>query len=174
GYHIIKVLDKRPDRGQVKVAQILIQVSKSKGEEGDIAAHNRADSVEMLLKSGVPFETLVEKYSDDKFSIKDSGVLKPFGAGRMVPAFENAAFALKNPGDVSAPVKTDYGYHIIKLIAKYPLQPYDTLYPQLKHKVEGDSRAQMARDEFFNKIKEKNGFKEYPENIKAITNRLME
>lgn len=174
GYHILKVIDKRADRGQVKVAQILIQVSKSKGEAGMLAGKQRADSVEAMLKSGVPFEDLVAKYSDDQFTNKDNGVMKPFGAGKMVIPFENAAFALKKPGDVSAPIKTDYGYHIIKLIAKYPLAPFDTLKPSLKHKIENDSRAQTARDIFFNKIKEKNGFKEYPDNIKEISNRLME
>jgi len=173
GYHIIKVLDKRADRGQVKVAQILIQTSKSKGDAGLDAARKRADSVEMLLKNGVPFEELVEKYSDDQFSNKDKGVMKPFGTGKMVPAFENAAFGLKKPGDISAPVKTDYGFHIIKLIAKIPLQPYDTLLPSLKHKVENDSRAQAARDIFFAKIKEKNGFKEYPEAVREISDKLL-
>ena len=172
GYHIVKVLDKRADRGEVKVAQILIAAPKSKGEAGLAIALKRADSVEALLKSGVPFATLVTEYSDDKYSVNDSGIIKQFGAGRMVMPFENAAFALKNPGDVSEPVKTDYGYHIIKLIAKYPLQPYDTMYTTLKHKVENDSRAQNARDEFFNKIKEKNGFKEYPANVDAIEKKI--
>jgi len=172
GYHIIKVIDKHADRGQVKVAQIMIQVSKSKGEAGDLAAKKRADSVETMLKNGVPFETLVEKYSDDKYTVKDSGVLKTFGAGHMVLPFENAAFALKKPGDISEPIKTDYGYHIIKLIAKYPVQSYDSLYPQLKHKVENDSRAQTARDHFFAKIKEKNGFKEYPENLNEFNEKI--
>lgn len=172
GYHIIKVIDKRADRGQVKVAQIMIQVAKSRGDEGIEAGRKRADSVEAMLKSGVSFEELVKKYSDDKYSVNEDGVLKPFGVGRMVPAFENAAFALKKPGDVSEPVKTDYGFHIIKLIAKIPLAPYDTLYPTLKHKVENDSRAQTARDHFFAKIKEKNGFKEYTDNITEVSNKL--
>ena len=173
GYHIIKVIGKHADRGQVKVAQIMIQVSKSKGLEADIAGRKRADSIEAMLKNGVPFETLVKEYSDDKYSVNDSGIIKPFGAGHMVMAFEDAAFGLKKPGDISEPVKTEYGYHIIKLIAKYPLQPYDTLYPTLKHKVENDSRALAAKEHFFNKIKEKNGFKEYPENLKEITDKLM-
>jgi len=173
GYHILKVLDKRPDRGQVKVAQILIKTSKSKGEEGMAAARKRADSVETMLKNGVPFDELVTKYSDDEFTNKEDGVMKPFGTGKMVLPFENAAFALKKPGDISAPVETSYGFHIIKLIAKYPLAPYDTLFPTLKHKVENDSRAQVAKEIFFDKVKEKNGFKEYPENIKEISNKLL-
>ena len=173
GYHIIKVIDKRADRGQVKVAQIMIGVAKSRGEEGVEAGRKRADSVETMLKNGASFEDLVKKYSDDKYTVNDGGVMKPFGAGHMVMSFENAAFALKKPGDISAPVKTDYGFHIIKLLAKYPLQPYDTLYPTLKHKVENDSRAQTARDHFFNKIKEKNGYKEYSENFAEVNARLM-
>lgn len=173
GYHIVKVLDRRPDRGQVKVAQILIATPKSKGEEGVAIGKRRADSVEMLLRQGARFSTLVMKYSDDQYSLADSGVMKPFGSGKMVANFEAAAFALKKPGDISEPVKTDYGYHIIKLIEKYPLQPYDSIASQLKHKVENDSRAQTAREHFFNKIKEKNGFKEYPENIREVSEKLV-
>jgi len=173
GYHIVKVLDKRADRGQVQVAQILIEVPKSKGEEGLAAGRKRADSVEAMLKSGASFDELVKKYSDDKFSVNENGVLKPFGVGHMVPAFENAAFGLKKPGDISEPVQTSYGFHILKLMDKKPLPPYDTLYATLKRKVENDSRAQTARDRFFEKIKEKNGFKEYPENLNSVTVKLL-
>ncbi len=173
GYHIIKVIDKHADRGQVKVAQIMIATPKSKGDEGVVAAKKRADSIEVMIKGGARFADLVMKYSDDQYSVKDSGVLKPFGAGRMVLAFENAAFALKKPGDVSEPIRTEYGYHIIKLLTKTPLAPYDTLFPQLKHKVENDSRAQAARDHFFAKIKEKNGFKENAANVDEVVNKLV-
>ncbi len=173
GYHIVKVIDKRTDRGQVKVAQILIQSTKAKGEASLEAAHKRADSVEAMLKNGVPFEELVTKYSDDQFTVKEGGEMKPFGVGKMVMPFETAAFALKKPGDISEPVKTDYGYHIIKLIAKYPLPSYDSMAQQIKHKVENDSRAQTARDYFFAKVKEKNGFKEFPANVKEVCDKII-
>ncbi len=173
GYHVVKVLDRRPDKGEVKVAQILIQVIKSKGDAGIKEARMKADSVMAMLKSGASFASLVQKYSDDKFTVADSGVMKPFGSGRMVQVFEDAAFALKKPGELAGPIQTDYGFHIIKLIAKYPLQPYDSVYPQLKRKVENDSRAQTAKDIFFEKIKSQNGFKEYPENYAELNRKLM-
>ncbi len=172
GYHIIKVIEKRADRGQVQVAQIMIKVSKAQGTAGIDAGRKRADSVEAMLKKGTPFYEMVDAYSDDTYSKKDSGVIKPFGVGKYVPVLENAAFALKKKGDISEPIKTDYGFHILKLVAKIPLAPYDTLYTQIKHKVENDSRAQTARDYFFNKVKEKNGFKEYPANVKEISDKL--
>lgn len=172
GYHIIKVIEKKADRGQVKVAQILFLAPKSKGEEGMAAAKKRADSTLAAIKGGASFALMARQLSEDKYTVYDSGVMKPFGVGRMTPAFENAAFDLKKPGDVSEPIRTEYGYHLIKLIAKMPIQPYDSVYTQLKHKVENDSRAQTAREIFMAKIKEKNGFKEYAENINEIVNKV--
>lgn len=172
GYHIVKVIDKRPARGEVKVAHILLTSPKSKGEEGLAAARRRADSVEMLLKQGVPFDTLVGRYSEDKLSVAENGVLQPFGAGRMVPAFENASFALKNPGDVSSPVQTEYGYHVIRLIAKMPLKPFDSLQESIKRRVDNDARATIAHDQFMTRIKQQHGFKEYPAAMQAISARI--
>ena len=173
GYHIVKVIDKRTDPGQLKVAQIMIAVPKSRGEEAVTAGKKRADSVIAKLKAGAKFEDLVKEYSDDHFSNKEGGVMKPFGMGKMAPTFEKAAFALKTPGELSEPIHTDYGWHIIKLIAKVPIEPYDTIYTQLKHRVENDSRAQAARDQFFANIKAKNGFKEYADAIKEISDKLI-
>ncbi|GAA4467652.1 peptidylprolyl isomerase [Nemorincola caseinilytica] len=172
GYHILKVTDRRPNKGEVKVAQIMIQIMKAKGDEGVAEARKRADSVMAMLKAGTPFYTLVEKYSDDKYTVNDSGVMKPFGVGKMVPEFEDAAFGIKKPGEIAGPVRTEYGFHIIKLIAKTPLQPYDSMHTQLKRKVDNDSRAQMARDIYYDKVKAKNGFKEYPENFTEVFNKL--
>ncbi len=168
GYHIVKVIDKRPANGQIRIEQIMVAVPKSKGAEGIEAGRKRIDSVAMLLKQGASFEVLVKQYSDDKFSVNEGGKLPPFGVGHYVPVFENAAFALKNPGDISAPVQTEYGFHIFKLLERFPLKPYDSVEVTLKHKIENDSRAQTARDIFFEKIKEKNGYKEYPENVQAL------
>ncbi len=161
GYHIVKVIEKRQSRGEVKVAHILITTPKSKGDKADELALQRIDSIKKDMKKGVPFEQLAKKYSDDKFSVNEGGVLPAFSSGKMVPAFENAAFALKKPGDISEAIKTDYGYHIVKLIEKTPLKPFDSLQQQLKRKVENDSRSATAKDFYFEKVKAKNGFKEY-------------
>jgi len=172
GYHIVKVIDRRAAKGEVKVAQILVAIQKSKGEEGEKAAEKRVDSVMTALKQGKPFAELVKKYSDDKYSINDDGVLAPIGVGKVTPEFENAAFGLQKPGDI-AQVRTDYGIHIIKLIEKYPLKPFDSLQPGLKRKIDNDSRAQVARDMFYDKMKQKNGFKEYRENFDEVVQRFM-
>lgn len=172
GYHIVKVLDVRQGRGEVQVAQILISTPKARGEEGITAARAKAAMVSQQLKSGVPFDTLVAQYSDDKFSKNEHGVLAPFGVGRMTASFEDAAFALNKPGDVSEPVQTEYGFHILKLMEKMPLKPYDSLKDGLQRRVDNDSRAQMAHDVFFNKVKQDNGFKEYPANLEPILSRI--
>ncbi len=168
GYHILKVIDRRPAKGEVKVAQILISTPESKGEEGVALAKKRIDSAQTDLKSGLAFEDVVKKYSDDKFSINDGGVMPTFGVGKWAPEFEKAAFALKNPGDISEPVKTGYGYHIIKLIQKYPLKPFDSMKAAIKKKVDNDSRSSVAHEIYMNKVKQKNGFKEYPAALDAI------
>lgn len=172
GYHIVKVTDRRPALGEIKVAQIMVAAPKSKGEAGIAEARVRMDSIRAELKKGVPFEDVARKSSDDKYTAADGGNMMVFGVGKVDPAFEQAAFALKKPGDLSQPVQTEYGLHIIKLVNKIPLKPYDSISGQLKRRIENDSRAQTARDIFFQKIKDKNGFKEYPENLAAVAERM--
>lgn len=168
GYHILKVEDRKPSQGEVEVAQIMIAASKSKTDEEIAAARKEAEEVLAKLKKGEDFEKLVEEYSDDTYSKEEGGKLKKFGTGAYVPEFEQAAFALKKPGDLSGIVKTDYGFHIIKLIRKYPIQPYDSMKSTLATRVTADARSEIARETFYNKIKKKNNFKEYPENVAKL------
>ena len=172
GYHIVKVLDKRAARGQVKVAQILISTPKSATDAMIAAAKLKMDTVQKELKNGASFESLVTKYSEDKFSKDSKGELPVFGVGRMVPAFEDAAFGLKNPGDVSKPIQTEYGIHIIKLLEKYDVKPFEAVQKEFKTKVDNDSRAQQARDMYFLKVKTTNGFKENPKAWESIVSQL--
>lgn len=172
GYHIVKVMDVRPAIGFATVAQIMVAVSKAKGEEGLKEAQKRVDSIQAEIKKGTSFDQLVEMYSDDKYSKENKGVLKPFGVGEMAPEFEKAAFSLKKPGDISAPVTTDYGIHIIKLIEKVGIKPYDSVHFVLKKKVESDSRSATAKEAYIAKIKQQNGFKEYPSNYTELFERI--
>lgn len=166
GYHILKKTEERPARGEIQVAQILITVQASKGAEGDNAAKARIDSVYAMLKKGADFEKLADEYSEDKFSKNTRGTLPTFGVGQMVPDFENAAFALKNPGDFSQPLKTKFGYHIIKLIKKTPLQPFDSVKNDYTKRIEKDGRIDVARQQFTENLKKK---LHYKENDAALT-----
>jgi peptidyl-prolyl cis-trans isomerase SurA len=172
GYHLIKKLEERPSRGEIQVAQIMVNVKKSDGEAGGVAGKKRIDSLLTALKNGGNFEEVVDKFSDDKFSKNTKGVLATFGVGQMDPAFEDAAFALKNTGDLSEPVRTDYGYHIIKLIKKMPLRPFDSMKAELKKKVEKDGRIEVAREQYTYKIKQKLNYKDSPEALMELINAI--
>lgn len=172
GYHIVKKTGERPARGEIQVAQIMLNVRKSEGEAGEMRAKTRIDSILNALRAGANFETMVERFSDDKFSQNTKGVLATFGVGQMDPAFEDAAFALKNSGDLSNPVKTEYGYHIIKLISKTPLRPFDTLKTDLKKRVEKDGRIEVAKEQYTYKLKQKLGYKENPAALTELINAI--
>lgn len=170
GYHIVKKLNERPSRGEVQVAQILVQVRKSDGEAGEKAAKQKADSLVTALRKGADFKKMVELYSDDKYSKNSDGELASFGVGTMDPIFENAAFAMKNTGDISNPVQTKYGFHIIKLLKKIPLRPLDSVRTELTRRVEKDGRMDFAKVEYTNRTKERLKYKEFPEALTQLIN----
>jgi peptidyl-prolyl cis-trans isomerase SurA len=172
GYHIIKVEDKRKSRGQVQVAQIMIASPKSKGEQGNADALAKMDKIQAELKGGKKFEDLAKEYSDDKFSKDKGGVMEPFGVGKLMPEFENAAFALKNPGDVAQPIKTEYGLHLIKLVKKIPLESFENVQDNITRRVENDGRAIVAKEAYQEKVKKQHGFKDYPENFAKVMSAL--
>lgn len=170
GYHVLRVTERQPAKGDIEVAQILISAPKSKGQAGLDEAKGQLKMLQADLKKGLAFEELVKKYSDDQFTKDNDGKLQRFSVGQMVPEFENAAYALKKPGDISEPVKTDYGFHVIKLIKKYPLPPFDSVKKQLQNRIDKDPRSEIARQAFLNDIKKKNDFKEYPGNYNSLKN----
>ncbi len=98
---------------QVRASHILL---KTAGKD-DAAVKAKAEDILKQAKSGADFAELAKKYSEDEGSAKNGGDLDYFGRGRMVPEFDQAVFAMQ-PGEISDLVKTQYGYHIIKLIDK--------------------------------------------------------
>lgn len=164
GYHIVKVYEKRPTRGEIQVAHCMIKIPKNATEGEKANANTKAQELYQKIKGGEKFEDVTRQFSDDKQTSDQGGLLQPFKSGRFPKSFEDAAFNLKKNDDISLPVETPYGYHIIKRINKKDLPPFNEIKNELKAKVNRDSRSQMGRKALVARVKKDNGFKE---NLKA-------
>jgi peptidyl-prolyl cis-trans isomerase SurA len=151
GYHIVKPVATRPSRGEVHVAHIMIREKKE--PNGAANAEKAIREIHEKLKQGELFEDLASKHSEDASSNKKGGELPWFGANKMVMEFEEASFALKNDGDFSEPFKTSYGWHIVKRLGHKPVQDFKTSEKELKSKVSKDSRSELTRASFIEKLK---------------------
>ncbi|MCV9388088.1 peptidylprolyl isomerase [Reichenbachiella ulvae] len=155
GYHLLKVIDKRPARGQIKVAHIMIRnQSDSLAEE----VKKKIFSIYENLQSGADWNEQCKIYSEDKSSAPKGGELNWFGTGALVPEFENVAFALENKGDYSEPVQTRFGWHIIKLIDKKPLPPLEEIRQELEARIKRDSRSKESKKEVLATLKKSQDF----------------
>lgn len=114
GYHIIKGGSRRPAKGRIRASHIMKLVPSDAPEEQSARAKEQIDSLyALVVASPDKFAEIAVKNSDDRGSASKGGDLSWFGAGDMVPEFENAAYALAD-GEISKPVKSAFGWHIIK------------------------------------------------------------
>ncbi|MFH1319723.1 MAG: peptidylprolyl isomerase [Bacteroidota bacterium] len=161
GYHLIKVTDKRDALNEVKVAHIMIRAMKGIPEQEAAKAKNKIDEIYKKILDGEKFEDLVKQFSEDKTTVKKGGELPLFRTGKMVGDFEKAVFDLKNNGDISQPVQTQYGWHIIKRIDRKSIPPFEEITGELKDQIAKDQRGQIAKNVFLQKIKKEYNFTEY-------------
>jgi peptidyl-prolyl cis-trans isomerase SurA len=167
GYHLIKVTDRKPAMGKVQVAHILVSVpNDSSGLANADKYKEKIFEISGKLKKGENFEDLAKTYSDDKASAAKGGVIPWFGVSRMVPEFIVAIGDLKKIGDISEPVKTMYGWHIIKLLGRKTIDSLDNVKSELKSRVSKDSRALISKETMVEKLKKEYGFKEDTKTIK--------
>lgn len=170
GYHLVKVVDRRPSQGQIHVAHIMARYSSGMSAEDSIAAKNKIDEIYKELQSGQDWNMLCNEFSDDMNSKAKGGELQWFSTGKMIPSFENAAFTLTTPGQYTAPVQTPYGWHIIKLIERKPLGTFEELEPSIRAKVTKDSRSDLNKKMLIARLKKDNAFVENNKSLEyAIT-----
>lgn len=160
GYHIIKVHDKRQARGEVKVAHIMVRATPGMPKADSLAAKQRIDAIYKRLQRNENWDKLAAEFSEDANSAQNGGELPWFGTGRMIPNFEDAAFALKKEGEIAKPLLTPYGWHIIKMIDKRGLPPFEDMEQNLRNKIAKDSRSELNRAAFLKRIKAENNFTE--------------
>jgi peptidyl-prolyl cis-trans isomerase SurA len=154
GYHILKVDGFRPSRGEVEVAHILITDKTAKGEEVINTVYNRLEKDEQ-------FKMLARKYSDDTGSKSKGGKLRRFGSGVMVQPFDEVAFSLTKEGEYSKPFRTRFGWHIIQLIKKHPVQSFDEMKKELTSKIRSSDRLQLSEKAVVNKLKKEYQIEEF-------------
>ena len=150
GYHVVKVLDTRPSRGKVQVAHIMISNTQ---KDSSLVPEIRINELYNSLIQGSSFETLAKQFSDDKSSASKGGVMNPFKSGDInSEVFVDTAFNLNEIGSMSKPIQTQYGWHILKLILKSPIQPYEIIKQDLEKKVKRDSRSLIIRKKMIEKL----------------------
>lgn len=147
GFHILRVEDRRDNPPEREVAHIMIV------PEGDSVTMDSVEAeiafVQEQLASGAAFEELAEQHSDDRRSAVRGGSLPPIGLSTRLPqSFIDAAFALQDVGEVSDPVETQFGLHLIKLLDKGQRPTYEEAYEELKAQVSRMPRARQAEEQF--------------------------
>src|SRR5206468_626449 len=141
--------EKNPDKFQqpetVHAAHILVIVPPGSDEKAKAALKAKAVEALQAAKAGKDFGALARQYSQDG-SAQHGGDLGFFPRGQMVPAFEQAAFALK-PGEVSDLVETQFGFHIIKMIEKRPggTVPFAQVAPKIQEFLENQAQSDKAK-----------------------------
>ncbi|WP_379953240.1 peptidylprolyl isomerase [Dokdonia sp. R78006] len=153
GYHIVQPIAARKSKGKVQVAHIMVALNQN---DSTIIPEERINEVSKLLGEGASFETVALNYSDDRASYKKGGKLEEFEQGQLSSAaFEKTAFSLENIGAISQPFKTEFGWHILKLLSKTPVPTYMDARVALTNKVTRDVRAQVISDKLDNKLRNK-------------------
>ncbi len=147
GYHIIKVQDRQANPGQVRVSHILVRIDDTNPNGEDAAKRKVADIYTEIQKESTIWEDIVEDYSEDPATSKSAGMLPWFSVGSMIPEFEMSAFGLTEIGEVSTPVRTRYGYHILRLEGKKPLESFESLEESIRSRILRDSRSSMIQSQ---------------------------
>ncbi|WP_298366477.1 peptidylprolyl isomerase [uncultured Lutibacter sp.] len=146
GYHILQVHDIKKARGEVEVAHVMIKNNNANAKQ-------KIDSIFNLIKNkNFSFEEMAKKFSDDKASASNGGKLNKFAYGQMLESFSEVAFNLEKLNEISKPFETQYGWHIVKLLNKYPIESFKKMEPSLIQKVEKDSRSELIGKSVINKL----------------------
>jgi peptidyl-prolyl cis-trans isomerase SurA len=122
GFHILNVVDKRKSQGEVTVAHIMVA---NENDKITTSPKKRIYEIWEKVNDGNSFSDLAKQFSDDKNSARKGGQITRFGSGELSSLeFEKVAFSLENVGEVSKPIQTKYGWHIIKLIKKHDIKSF--------------------------------------------------
>lgn len=170
GYHLVKVFDRRPARGEVEIKHILRRINQGKVPKR--FPKNVIDSIYNELGKGADFDNLARSESEDKASAGKGGYIGFFGINKYEKAFEDAAFGLLNDGDFSEPFQTSAGWHIVKRVSRKQTEDYNIERARLQAQVKKDARFEEARQSMIARIQKEGNLRKNEENYAAYVNTL--
>jgi peptidyl-prolyl cis-trans isomerase SurA len=168
GFHILKVMSKRNALGKLKAAQILVALPANASPQEQADAKAKADMIVAKLKKGEKFEAMAAAYSEDKLTYMSEGVLPEFTYTKYDAAFSKAAFGLQKDGDISEPVLTGNGYHIIKRISLSPITDSPEYMQRLSETIGNDARMNIAIAKMKQEMMRVSGYKAFLYNEKEL------
>lgn len=160
GLHIVYVTDKYESEGEIKVAHIMKSFKSNGGLNPELEKNLETEINEVYtqLKNGADWNEMVLEHSDDRSTIRENGEMQWFTKTFMVEEFSNTAFDLEKIGDISKPVRTPFGWHIIKLVDRREPKTFEELKDDLEYKIRQDpDRSIHSKKAFIEKLKS-----EYP------------
>lgn len=169
GYHLIKANDRRPSKGQVRVAHILL-FDQSGDHAASAAVKARIDSIYAEAKADPSkFEDLARQYSDDKGSARQGGALNWFGSGQMVQEFEDVAFNLPVKS-LSEPFRSQFGWHIIYKYDQRSNPSKEVMKPTELQRIMNpqDQRSKIVQDAQMATLKKKHNAKMNEATLKTL------
>ncbi len=159
GYHIVKVNEKRETLGRIKLAHIMLRFPPKADEKDSANVFQKINKISEELEQGEDWFALAAKYSEDLNTKDQGGSLPWFGAGNLPSALEQVAFELIQFNEISEPVQSPYGWHILKLEEKRGVGSLESMEESLTRRIQRDQRSELKLTEVLESLKKENKFK---------------
>ncbi|MEM6378663.1 MAG: peptidylprolyl isomerase, partial [Bacteroidota bacterium] len=158
GYHLVKVHSRRPARGEVEAAHILLRTERKVKPD----VRKEINAIYTQLQEGANFESIARAKSEDARTAPKGGYIGFVAINRFQEEFEDAVFALEADNSYSKPFESDLGYHIVKRISKKSIGAYEEEQAAIEAQVKKDDRFEASKVALLASIKKNAGFQEFP------------
>ena len=169
GYHIIKVTSVTEAMGNIQAAHIFLQLPFDAPEEDVATTQQKADNIykELVAQGGKNWNEMVQQYTDDRGTAPRNGALSPFTVSRIVPEFIEALKSLEE-GQFAKPIRTNYGFHIVKLLGKSGVSSFEKESKGLSERIEKDMRSKKSEEVVLKQVRKEYKFKQNDKNLEAF------
>ena len=158
GYHLIYVTDRIDAVQEISIAQIFVADTLARMGQQSAATAKKLADIQNALNNGTSFEDAVKQYSDDR-TTDNGGVQEPFAPNRRQGDFVKAVLSLQ-PEQISQPIASQNGWHIVKLIEAKPVVLDDDMLYSLRNRISRDDRSHKSKDSFIAKLKKEYNYNE--------------